>query len=58
MKENPGKATYHFQEYLRLSPNQSDATQIKSMIQLLPHQKDLINDEEYNQKKEKLLEEL
>lgn len=56
MKENPGKATYHFQEYLRFSPNQSDATQIKSMIQLLSHQKDLINDEEYNQKKEKLLE--
>jgi tetratricopeptide (TPR) repeat protein len=35
IKENPGKAIYHFQEYLRLSPNQSDASQIKSMIQLL-----------------------
>ena len=33
IKENPDKATYHFQEYLRLSPNQSDASQIKSMIQ-------------------------
>ena len=57
-KENPDKAIHHFQEYLRLSPSQSDATQIKSMIQLLFHKKDLINDEEYNQKKEKLLEEL
>ena len=35
MKENPDKAIYHFQEYLRFSPNQSDASQIKSMIQLL-----------------------
>jgi len=35
MKENPDKAKYHFQEYLRLSPNQSDASQIKSTIQLL-----------------------
>jgi tetratricopeptide (TPR) repeat protein len=35
IKENPGKAIYHFQEYLRLSPNQSDTSQIKSMIQTL-----------------------
>ena len=41
IKENPGKVTYHFQESLRFSPNQSDATQIKSMIQLLAHKKDL-----------------
>ena len=34
-KENPDKAIHHFQEYLRLSPSQSDASQIKSMIQAL-----------------------
>ena len=34
-KENPDKAIHHFQEYLRLSPSRSDATQIKSMIQSL-----------------------
>ena len=33
--ENPDKAIHHFQEYLHLSPSQSDATQIKSMIQAL-----------------------
>ena len=34
-KENPDKAIHHFQEYLRLSPNQHDATQINFMIQSL-----------------------
>ena len=34
-KKNPDKAIHHFQEYLRLSPSQSDASQIKSMIQAL-----------------------
>ena len=33
IKENPGKAIYHFKEYLRFSPNQSDASLIKSMIE-------------------------
>ena len=33
--ENPDKVIYHFQEYLRLSPNQPDAAQIQSMIQAI-----------------------
>ena len=32
---NPSKAISHFQEYLRLSPNQPDVAQIQSMIQAL-----------------------
>lgn len=36
--ENPDKAIFHFQEYLRLVPNQPDATQIQSMIKALRHQ--------------------
>ena len=33
--KNPSKAKSHFQEYLRLSPNQPDAAQIQSMIQAI-----------------------
>jgi tetratricopeptide (TPR) repeat protein len=33
--ENPDKVIYHFQEYLRILPNQPDAAQIQSMIQAI-----------------------
>ena len=36
---NPSKAISHFQEYLRLSPNQPDVAQIQSMIQALAIQR-------------------
>jgi len=36
---NPSKAISHFQEYLRLSPNQPDVAQIQSMIQALTIQR-------------------
>ena len=35
MKESPDKALFHLQESLRLSPNQPEVAQIKSMIQIL-----------------------
>ena len=33
--EKPDKVIYHFQEYLRILPNQSDAAQIQSMIEAI-----------------------
>ncbi len=33
--ENPDKVIYHFQEYLRILPNQPDAAQIQPMIQAI-----------------------
>ena len=35
---NPDKAIFHYQEYLRLAPNQDEATQIQSAIQALKRQ--------------------